>query len=102
MVRQLTSRLARGSSEAGFTLLEMLVAVAVLAVLASLIPRGFVSARALIDRSDAWLEAQLVADAVLKDELAGSAMHPGTFRGRKAGHEWSATILPDTTLHAEL
>ena len=84
-------RLRRNS---GFTLLELLVAVAILAALVTLIPRSFVSARAAIDRSQDWLEARLVAEAVLSGELADRNLRPGTRRGTMDGHGWVAVIVP--------
>jgi len=99
MVGQFQKRRGPGStrtpvrrSDAGFTLLEMLVAIAILATLIALIPRGFVSARAIMDRSEDWLASQLVAEAVLDGELSGSQLHPGVLQGTKAGRQWSATL----------
>ncbi len=80
--------------ERGFTLLEMLVAVAILAALVGIIPRSFVSARAAIERSQDWLEAGLVADAVLNAERADRNLRPGTRRGTLDGHRWAAVIAP--------
>ena len=80
--------------EQGFTLLEMLVAVAILAALVAMIPRSFVTARAAIDRSQDWLEARLVAEAVLNGELADRNLRPGTRRGTLDGRSWAAVIVP--------
>src|SRR5687767_11605049 len=55
-------------SDNGFTLLEMLVAVAILAALVGIVPRTLATARSLVDRSQDWMEARLVADHVLYDE----------------------------------
>lgn len=85
-------RVSRG--DRGFTLLEMLVAVAILAALVAVIPRSFVSARAAIDRSEDWLEAGLVAEAVLNSELADRNLRPGTRRGTLDGRRWAAVIVP--------
>ena len=91
----------RGAGGArGFTLLEMLVAVAILAVLVSIIPRSFVYARALINRSESWTEARLVADAVLNGELAGQDLRPGSRRGEMDGHAWVATLTRNDRLSA--
>jgi prepilin-type N-terminal cleavage/methylation domain-containing protein len=89
-------RLAGG--EAGFTLLEMMVAVAVLAAMASIIPRSFVAARANFDRSEDWLKARLVAEAVLAEELAGNTLRPGVLSGSIDGRAWSASLGPNFTL----
>ena len=62
-----TRKTAGLSRDAGFTLLEMLVAVAVLALLAGVVPRSFVFARSILDHSRDWVAARLVAEAVLND-----------------------------------
>jgi prepilin-type N-terminal cleavage/methylation domain-containing protein len=89
-----------GGRNEGFTLLEMLVAVAILAVLVSLIPRSFVYARAIINRSESWTGARLVAEAVLNGELASGNLRPGSRRGEMDGHSWVATLKPNETLNA--
>jgi prepilin-type N-terminal cleavage/methylation domain-containing protein len=91
-------RTAPAERSGGFTLLEMLVAVAILAVLVSIIPRSFVYARAIINRSESWTEARLVADAVLNGELVGASLRPGTRRGTMDGHAWVATLKRNDTL----
>ena len=78
--------------EAGFTLVEMLVAVAILAVLVGIVPRSFVFARSIIDHSRDWMGARLVADAVLNDTLTGNALQPGARAGELDGRRWRATI----------
>jgi prepilin-type N-terminal cleavage/methylation domain-containing protein len=90
----------RSRAESGFTLLEVLVAVAILAVLAGMIPRSFVYARALINRSESWLEARLVAEAVLNQELAGSELRPGIRRGTINGRPWRASLQRNAILSA--
>jgi prepilin-type N-terminal cleavage/methylation domain-containing protein len=82
--------------EAGFTLVEMLVAVAILAVLVSIVPRSFVFARSIIDHSRDWMGARLVADAVLNDTLTGNALQPGARAGELDGRRWRATIRQQT------
>jgi prepilin-type N-terminal cleavage/methylation domain-containing protein len=78
--------------EAGFTLIEMLVAVAILAVLVGVVPRSFVFARSILDHSRDWMGARLVADAVLNDTLTGSSLQPGARAGEVDGRRWRATI----------
>ena len=89
-------------SEGGFTLLEMLVAMAVLAALVGLVPRTLATARGLIDRSQDWVEARLVAEQVLNDELTGRSLRPGPRRGIVEGRRWRAVLqrdldIPDQT-----
>jgi general secretion pathway protein I len=86
------ARTAKRAGDAGFTLLEMLVAVAVLAVLAGLIPRSFVAARAVFNRADNWMQARLVAESVLNQELARRGLRPGVMSGTVDGHEWTAEL----------
>jgi prepilin-type N-terminal cleavage/methylation domain-containing protein len=90
----------RRGGNAGFALLEMLVAVAILAVLVSVIPRSFVFARTVIHRSEAWTEARLVAEVVLNGELAAGDLQPGTRRGDVDGRAWVATIQRNAELSA--
>ena len=85
---------------AGFTLLEMLVAVAIMAVLAGMIPRSFVYARALINRSESWMEARIVAEAVLNGELGGADLRPGVRRGTIDGRSWRASVQRNAILSA--
>jgi general secretion pathway protein I len=77
----------------GFTLLETLVAVAVLAILVGSVPRSFVFARSVIDHSRDWMDARLVAEAVLNDELTGVGLQPGIRSGVVNGRSWRATLL---------
>jgi prepilin-type N-terminal cleavage/methylation domain-containing protein len=84
----------RGKRDEGFTLLEMTVAVAVLAALVAVIPRSLVAARTNFERSQDWLQARLVAEAVLNEELVGSSLEIGTMRGRMDGRAWSAVLDP--------
>jgi prepilin-type N-terminal cleavage/methylation domain-containing protein len=85
-----TSR--RQRAEAGFTLLEMLVALAVLSVLVTIVPRSFVFARSIIDHSRDWMGARLVAESVLNDTLTGSMLQPGARTGVIDGRRWRATL----------
>ena len=86
--------------DGGFTLLETLVAVAILAVLLTVVPRSFIAARAIINRSENWMDARLVAAQVLNAELAGADLRAGTRRGVVAGRKWTAVITPNGVLSA--
>ncbi|OCP25177.1 MULTISPECIES: prepilin-type N-terminal cleavage/methylation domain-containing protein [unclassified Ensifer] len=80
--------------DAGFTLLEVLVAVAILAAVVSVVPRSLVSARASIGHSRAWLEARLVAEEVLAGELRNGRTRPGVFSGEVRGRQWRVVVVP--------
>ncbi|MGH6808611.1 MAG: prepilin-type N-terminal cleavage/methylation domain-containing protein [Ensifer adhaerens] len=80
--------------DAGFTLLEVLVAVAILAAVVSVVPRSLVSARASIGHSRAWLEARLVAEEVLAGELRNGRTRPGVFSGEVRGRRWRVVVAP--------
>ena len=97
-----TRKTAGLSRDAGFTLLEMLVAVAVLALLAGVVPRSFVFARSILDHSRDWVAARLVAEAVLNDELRRPALQPGARSGEIDGHMWRATLRRNTALGAPM
>jgi prepilin-type N-terminal cleavage/methylation domain-containing protein len=88
----------RTSRDAGFTLVEMMVAVAILAVLAGVVPRTFVFARSIIDHSRGWVGARLVAESVLNDTLAGPGLQPGARSGELDGRRWRATLRPQGVL----
>lgn len=89
----------RAGRDAGFTLIEMLVAVAVLAVLVGIVPRSFVFARSIIDHSRDWMSARLVAESVLNDTLTGTALQPGARSGEIDGRRWRATLRRHAALN---
>jgi hypothetical protein len=69
-------------------------------VLLTIVPRSFVAARAIINRSENWMDARLVAETVLNQELTGSELRPGSRRGVIAGREWTAVLTPNGVLSA--
>jgi prepilin-type N-terminal cleavage/methylation domain-containing protein len=86
-------RRAHEGNNAGFTLLETLVAVLVLAALVSVVPRTLVAARTIIERSADWLEARLVAETVLNEALGGE-LKSGAMSGVVDGRRWTARLRP--------
>jgi hypothetical protein len=89
---------SRRKREAGFTLIDMLVAVAILAALVGIVPRSLVFARSILDHSRDWMDARLVAETVLNDTLVGGTLEPGSRGGLIDGRRWRATIRRNTTL----
>jgi hypothetical protein len=73
-------------------LLEVLIAVLVLAAIVSVVPRSLVVARTNIERSKDWLSARLVAETVLNDVLAGPSLRAGVIGGIVDGRRWTATL----------
>ena len=95
-VRRVRRPRSRGRS--GFTLIETLVAVAIMAALLAVVPGGLVTARRNIDQSEALLRARLVAEAALSGDLGGSDLVPGMRQGQISGRGWTAVIGLDKTL----
>jgi general secretion pathway protein I len=88
----------RASSRAGFTLIETLVALLILAAFVAVVPGAIVAAKRDGERSRDLLEGGLALEAVLHGDLAGGDLSPGTRRGVTGGHPWSATIGVDEAL----
>ena len=86
----MNSRPALPEPDAGFALMDALVAVAFLAGTVSLVPAMVVQARQMVMASETRFETRLVADAVLT-ELALAPPETGFRRGKAAGHAWQAT-----------
>ena len=74
-------------SEAGFTLIDSLVAVATLSAMTALLPQAIVTARQMSSETASLVSARLVADSVLAD-LARSSPHAGQQTGATDGHSW--------------
>jgi len=87
-----------GAHDGGFAILEMVVAVLILAALVALVPRVIVSSHALIGRSHDLLAAQFAAGLALSDASDRAASQPSEFRhGTLNHHRWS---IEDRSYHA--
>lgn len=87
-----TSRVRR-SGQNGFALLEVVVALALLTVIAALIPSTIVSARDASRRAENWLHARLIADRIIHERLSGQ-LRPGTWGGMLDGMRWRISAIP--------
>ncbi|UIJ73897.1 type II secretion system protein [Aurantimonas sp. HBX-1] len=76
------------------SLLEMIVAVAILAGLVSLAPRAVASSRAGIERIEDTVQAQIVAEAVLSVRQRDAALRTGVRSGTMNGLRWMAESRP--------
>jgi prepilin-type N-terminal cleavage/methylation domain-containing protein len=92
---------SRLRDDRGFTLLEMLVAIAILAVLVGIVPRTLVFARSIMDHSRDWMDARFVAETVLNDQLVGPALAVGTRSGEVDGRRWRTTLKRHTATRPE-
>jgi prepilin-type N-terminal cleavage/methylation domain-containing protein len=78
---------------AGFTLLESLIAVAVMAALLALLPRTLIDARTMTSQSHHWLQARLAAEAILAEEFASETLFEGVRSGRAYERDWTAQVM---------
>jgi prepilin-type N-terminal cleavage/methylation domain-containing protein len=78
----------------GFTLIETLVALVVIAAVALVAQRGVVAARLGLDRARATLAAEAVARSIVETELARLAPAPGVRQGETDGLAWTVTAEP--------
>lgn len=76
---------SRRSGDAGFVLVEALIAVAVLAAIGGLVARHLVDARQMELRAQNVMKARLVAEAVLANgfDPAGGASQGGSIAGQR-------------------
>ena len=87
-------RRRRFKDQGGFTLVEVLVAFTVMAVLLSVLFRGVVVVRAGSQAFDDHTDEELVARAVLGDALAARDLANGTTTGLRDGLRWTLAAKP--------
>ena len=78
----------------GFTLLEVLVAFSVMAVLLGVLFRGVVMIRASSNAFDDRTHIALIARAVLEDALAARTLPNGRSSGTREGRDWTLVAKP--------
>lgn len=84
----------RGEGRDGFTLIETLVAIAVVAAVSVSLQRGVVSARQALGRAEAVAAAETVARDILENRLAELAPAVGTRRGEDRGLVFEVAAEP--------
>ncbi|MCW6508827.1 type IV pilus modification PilV family protein [Lichenifustis flavocetrariae] len=80
-----------GDRQDGFTLIEVLIAMTVLAMLSAVLLHGAVDLRANAAWFDDRTAATLVATTLLDETLADRRLHDGTYRGTRDGRSWTVT-----------
>lgn len=96
--RQPPAARARRNDRGGFALVDVLVAIAVLAVLGAMLPGSIVATRHSVERAEAWFHARLVAEALVVRELSGSAIRSGMRNGRLDGRRWTISATSSNQL----
>jgi len=82
-------RKRKADREAGFTLVDSLVAVATLSAMTALLPQAIVTARQLSAETGSLIGARLAADSLLAD-IARDDTRTGRRVGTVDGHNWRA------------
>jgi type II secretory pathway pseudopilin PulG len=89
VTRQPSTAGTRRNDRSGFALVDVLVAIAVLAVLGAMLPRSIVATRHSVERAEAWFQARLVAETLVARELSGNTIRSGKRSGRLDGRHWT-------------
>ena len=82
----------RLADDSGFTLVEVLVAFAVMSALLAVLFRGVVGLRAGAIAFDDHLHQAIVTQAVLDDALSNRRLALGTYKGRRDGLPWTLAV----------
>lgn len=84
---------ARGSAN-GFSLIEVLVALVILAIGLGTLYSAFSTALGASGRADSHLAATHLAQSLLDQQTTGRIFKPGVTRGRQDQFAWSVAIDP--------
>lgn len=84
----------RDTPTSGFTLIETLVAMMVLALLAGVLLRGVVAARDDAAWSADRAAGTLLATSVLDEAVGNRLLRDGAYRGERDGRHWVLTAAP--------
>ena len=82
----------RFADDSGFTLVEVLVAFAVMSALLAVLFRGVVGLRAGAIAFDDHLHQAIATQAVLDDALSNRRMALGTYKGKREGLPWTLVV----------
>lgn len=85
---------ALGAGSPGFSLLEVLAALTILAMGLSALYGSFGSAIRASDRSGERLVAVQLAQSLLEQHTAGRAFGDRVMRGRQGSYQWVVTVEP--------
>lgn len=92
--RATSDRLSRDSRHAGFTLIEVLVAITVLSVIAIAIQRALVVAVTGTERADRHIAAEMVARTLLSGPLGAGTDATLSKSGKMNGFVWTLRFQP--------
>ena len=88
------ARSAEAASEAGFTLLEVLVALTVLALSLTVFYPAFTASVRGIATIDGHVAARQIAAGLIEEQGLGRTMTMGTTQGRDGPHRWRLSVGP--------
>jgi prepilin-type N-terminal cleavage/methylation domain-containing protein len=81
-------------SERGFSLVEVLCAMAIAALSLTALFRGLGGAQSAVRRLDTQLGAEIVAQSILEDERQAAATEAGTRSGSSGPYRWKLIVEP--------